>query len=91
MVVRWGWLGIWVCSIAFSWDYFPEAHHGPDARRYWRTRPSLAPESAGRIIFLLQLLRINLIIILYLQNKLIIVIQNILILFMRYKLISAVR
>ena len=37
------------------------------------------------------LLRINLIIILYLQNKLIIVIQNILILFMRYKLISAVR
>lgn len=80
-----------MCSIAFSWDYFPEAHHGPDARRYWRTRPSLAPESAGRIIFLLQLLRINLIIILYLQNKLIIVIQNILILFMRYKLISAVR
>ena len=91
MVVRWGWLGIWVCLIAFSWDHFPEAHPGPDARRDWRTRPPLAPESAGRrIIFLLQLLRINLII-LYLQNKLIIVIQNILILFMRYKLISAVR
>ena len=79
-----------MCSIAFSWDHFPEAHPGPDARRDGRTRPPLAPESAGRIIFLLQLLRINLII-LYLQNKLIIVIQNILILFMRYKLISAVR
>ena len=80
-----------MCSIAFSWEHFPEAHPGPDARIDWLTRPPLAPESAGRrIILLLQLLLINLII-LYLQNKLIIVIQNILILFMRYKLISAVR
>ena len=28
VVVRWGWLGIWVCLIAFSWEHFPEAHPG---------------------------------------------------------------